>query len=137
MITKLETELGIVKITQIAGFLIRRIVSYVKINSEIAKGERIGLIHFGSRVDLDFEEAGIDIKVKEGDRILAGQTLAIFTPLSDLSAVEKIIEAPKRILSKLKATADDEAKHVTNIINNIQNSVINRSNIGSETKKKK
>ena len=137
LITKLETDLGVIKITQIAGFLIRRIVSYVKINSEVPKGERIGLIHFGSRVDLDFEEAGIEIKVKEGDRILAGQTLATFTPLSELSTVEKIVEAPKRILSKLKATADDEAKNVTNIIYNIQDSVINRSNISSETKKKK
>ncbi len=137
LITKLGTDLGVIKITQIAGFLIRRIVSYVKINSEVSKGERIGLIHFGSRVDLDFEEAGIDIKVKQGDRILAGQTLATFTPLSELSTVEKIVEAPKRILSKLKATADDEAKNVTNIINNIQDSMINRSNISSETKKKK
>ena len=68
---------------------------------------------------------------------MAGQTLAIFTPLSELSTVEKIVEAPKRILSKLKATADDEAKNVTNIINNIQESMINRSNISSETKKKK
>ena len=68
---------------------------------------------------------------------MAGQTLAIFTPLSELSTVEKIVEAPKRILSKLKATADDEAKNVTNIINNIQESMINRSNISSEAKKKK
>ena len=95
------------------------------------------MIHFGSRVDLVFEESGIELKIKEGDRILAGQTVAIFTPMSELSTAEKIVEAPKRILSKLKATADDEAKHVTNIIYNIQDSVINRSNIGSKNKKKK
>ena len=127
LITKLETKLGTVKMTQIAGFLIRRIVSYVEPNTKVQKGERIGLIHFGSRVDLVFEESGIELKIKEGDRILAGQTVAIFTPLSELSTVEKIVEAPKRILSKLKATADDEAKNVVNIINNIQENVIDRS----------
>ena len=44
-------------------------------------------------------------KVKEGDRILAGQTVAIFTPLSSLSVAEKILEGPKRVISKIKATA--------------------------------
>ena len=52
-----------------------------------------------------FEEAGIELKVKEGDRILAGQTVAVFTPMSSLSVSEKILEGPKRIISKLKATA--------------------------------
>ena len=107
LITKLDTRIGTVKITQIAGFLVRRIVSYVKLDSKVKKGERIGLIHFGSRVDLAFEESGIDLKVKKGDRILAGQTIAIFTPMSDLSTVEKVVEVPKRILSKLKATASE------------------------------
>jgi len=105
LITKLDTNIGIFKVTQIAGFLVRRIVSYVKPNSKIGKGERIGLIHFGSRVDLAFEEAGIELKIKEGDRILAGQTVALFTPMSSLSVSEKILEGPKRIISKLKATA--------------------------------
>ena len=105
LITKLDTKLGTVKIIQIAGFLVRRIVSYVDQGSKLIKGERIGLIHFGSRVDLSFEESGIELKIKEGDRILAGQTVAIFTPLSDLSTVEKILEGPKRVISKIKATA--------------------------------
>jgi len=107
LITKLDTKLGTVKIIQIAGFLVRRIVSYVDQGSKLIKGERIGLIHFGSRVDLSFEESGIELKIKEGDRILAGQTIAIFTPMSELSTVEKVVEAPKRILSKLKATASE------------------------------
>ena len=76
------------------------------------------------------------MKVKKGDRILAGQTIAIFTPLSDLSTAKKVIEAPKRIISKLKATANEEAKNVTNIIYNIHDSVINRSNLAPEKKKK-
>jgi phosphatidylserine decarboxylase len=141
LITKLDTNIGIFKVTQIAGFLVRRIVSYVKPNSKIGKGERIGLIHFGSRVDLAFEEAGIELKVKEGDRILAGQTVAVFTSMSSLSVAEKLIEGPKRLISKLKATTlgkeDEEGKNITNIIYNIHDSVINRSKIGTEIKKKK
>jgi phosphatidylserine decarboxylase len=108
LVTKLETDIGVFKVTQIAGFLVRRIVSYVEPKSRVSKGERIGLIHFGSRVDLRFEAAGIDIKVSEGDRVLAGQTLAIFTPLSSLSVAEKIIEGPKRLLSKIRATAEGD-----------------------------
>ena len=108
LVTKLETDIGVFKVTQIAGFLVRRIVSYVEPKSRVSKGERIGLIHFGSRVDLRFEAAGIDIKVSEGDRVLAGQTLAIFTPLSSLSVAEKIIEGPKRLLSKIQATAEGD-----------------------------
>jgi len=137
LMTKIETSIGTLKIIQIAGVLVRRIVSYVKPNAEVFKGERIGLIHFGSRVDLSFESAGINLLVKNGDKVLAGQTLAIFTPLSDLSTAEKIIEAPKRLLSKMKATANEEAKNVTNIIYNIHDSVINRSKLGTKRKKEK
>ena len=70
--------------------------------------KEIGLIHFGSRVDLSFESAGIEILVKKGDRVLAGQQLAEYTPMSSLSVTEKFFEAPKRILSKLQATRSDE-----------------------------
>jgi len=108
LITKLDTDLGIFKITQIAGFLIRRIVSYIEPNELIGKGERIGLIHFGSRVDLAFESSGIRVKVKKGDRILAGQTVAEFTPMSSLSVAEKLLEGPKRLLSKIQASAIDK-----------------------------
>ena len=85
-------------------------------------------------------QVATELKIKEGDRILAGQTIAVFTPMSSLSISEKIIEGPKRVLSKLKATAlekEDGEKNITNIIYNIRDSVINRSKIGPETKKKK
>jgi len=108
LMTKIETSIGVMKVIQIAGVLVRRIVSYVKPDTEVTKGERIGLIHFGSRVDLLFESAGIEILVKKGDRVLAGQQLAEYTPMSSLSVTEKLFEAPKRILSKLQATQSDE-----------------------------
>jgi len=108
LMTKIETSIGVMKVIQIAGVLVRRIVSYVKPGIEVNKGERIGLIHFGSRVDLSFESAGIEILVKKGDRVLAVQQLAEYTPMSSLSVTEKFFEAPKRILSKLQATQSDE-----------------------------
>ena len=106
--TKIETSIGVMKVIQIAGVLVRRIVSYVEPNTEVTKGERIGLIHFGSRVDLSFESAGIDLLVKKGDRVLAGQQLAEYTPLSSLSTTEKFFEVPKRMFSKLQATQRED-----------------------------
>jgi len=73
-----------------------------------SKPERIGLIHFGSRVDISFESAGINLLSKKGDKVLAGQQLAGYTPLSSLSVAEKIFEVPKRMLSKLQATQNNE-----------------------------
>ena len=105
LITKLDTDLGIMKVTQIAGFLVRRIVSYVEPKSFVKKGDKIGLIHFGSRVDINFDSAGIDLHIKEGDKVLAGQTLAIFTPLSSLPVSRKILEGPRRLLSKLTSSS--------------------------------
>tara|TARA_B100001750_G_scaffold40800_1_gene29625 strand:- start:35115 stop:35948 length:834 start_codon:yes stop_codon:yes gene_type:complete len=108
LVTKLDTDIGVFKITQIAGVLVRRIVSYLETRSSISKGERIGLIHFGSRVDLKFKAEGIDIKVSEGNRVLAGQTLAIFTSPLSPSVNEKIIGEPKHLLSKIEATAEGD-----------------------------
>ena len=51
---------------------------------------------------------GIDVKVSEGNKVLAGQTLAIFTPFSSLSVSEKIIKGPKRLLSRIQASVEDE-----------------------------
>ncbi len=48
----LKTELGTVKIIQIAGTLARRIVPYVKKGDTVKKGDKIGLIRLGSRVDI-------------------------------------------------------------------------------------
>ena len=108
LLTKLETSIGTMNIIQIAGVLVRRIVSYVKPNDYISKGERIGLIHFGSRVDLSFESAGIELLVKEGETVLAGQQLASYTSFSSLSVTEKILEGPKRVLSKLQASQNSD-----------------------------
>ena len=61
-------------VVQIAGWLARRIVSYVNGGESLTKGERFGLIQFGSRVDL-FCPLGIQITVKPGEKVKAGLTI--------------------------------------------------------------
>ena len=58
---------------QIAGLIARRIVCWVKVGDVIRKGERIGLIRFGSRVDVYIPEDS-RISVQLGDKVTAGQT---------------------------------------------------------------
>jgi len=57
-----------VLVKQIAGLIARRIVCYAKPGDSIKKGERYGLIRFGSRVDI-FLPKDAEIKVKLGDRV--------------------------------------------------------------------
>lgn len=59
---------------QIAGLLARRIVFTKKVGDSVARGERIGLIKFGSRVDV-IMDAGVEMKVKIGDHVAGGSTV--------------------------------------------------------------
>ena len=56
---------------QIAGFIARRIVCWVNVGTQVEKGERFGLIRFGSRVDVYLPEDS-KISVKLGDKVRAG-----------------------------------------------------------------
>jgi phosphatidylserine decarboxylase len=59
---------------QIAGLIARRIVCWVNVGTTIKKGERFGLIRFGSRVDVYLpEDSQISVKLK--DKVKAGQTV--------------------------------------------------------------
>lgn len=60
--------------TQIAGLIARRIVPFVKPGDLVAKGQRVGLIRFGSRVDV-YLPAGTEPKVLMGQKIIAGETI--------------------------------------------------------------
>jgi phosphatidylserine decarboxylase len=60
--------------TQIAGLVARRIIPFVKPGDLVAVGQRIGLIRFGSRVDV-YLPAGTDAKVLLGQRVIAGETV--------------------------------------------------------------
>ena len=60
--------------TQIAGLVARRIVPFVKVGDTMGVGQRVGLIRFGSRVDV-YLPAGTDSKVLLGQRVIAGETV--------------------------------------------------------------
>ncbi|WP_420855838.1 phosphatidylserine decarboxylase [Thermoactinospora rubra] len=68
-----ETALGDIEMVQIAGAVARRIVPYVSAGAKVAQAERIGLIRFGSRVDIYLPE-GISPAVSVGQRTVAGVT---------------------------------------------------------------
>lgn len=59
---------------QIAGWVARRIVCYVKPGQAIAAGERFGHIRFGSRTDL-YLPAGARLLVSAGQRMIGGETV--------------------------------------------------------------
>ncbi len=77
MTIDLDTKIGKVRIVQIAGAFARRIVCYIREGEELSKGQRIGMIRFGSRVDLILPrnkvklEVEIDSKAKVGITTLA------------------------------------------------------------------
>jgi len=60
-------------IVQIAGLIARRIVCEVKENNEIKQGDRFGLIRFGSRVDLYFDN--YKLLVQKNQKTIGGETL--------------------------------------------------------------
>ena len=60
-------------IVQIAGLIARRIVTDIAKNQNLSQGDRIGMIRFGSRVDVYFK--GMNLLVKEGQNISAGESL--------------------------------------------------------------
>ncbi len=65
---------------QIAGLLARRIVFNKKIGDTLARGERVGMIKFGSRVDV-LLDATASLQVRVGDRVKGGASvLAYFEP---------------------------------------------------------
>jgi phosphatidylserine decarboxylase len=74
------TDGGTLVFKQIAGLLARRIVFTKKVGDTVERGERVGLIKFGSRTDVIFA-ADAEMKVRVGDRVKGGSSvLAIAQP---------------------------------------------------------
>jgi phosphatidylserine decarboxylase len=65
---------------QIAGLIARRIVFNLEVGDHVACGERVGLIKFGSRVDVLFDRDAA-IQVKPGDRVKGGATVLALLPV--------------------------------------------------------
>jgi phosphatidylserine decarboxylase len=76
----IATPNGPIGVVQIAGLVARRIACFIDEGAELAAGERIGLIRFGSRLDVYLPEAAT-ILVAEGQTAIAGETvIARFGP---------------------------------------------------------
>ena len=71
----IETDKGQrVLCIQVAGYVARRIVTWLKPGERVARGERYGLIRFGSRMDV-YLPVGTEIKVRVGDRVQGGESV--------------------------------------------------------------
>lgn len=68
-----------VLVRQIAGLIARRIVNYAKVGTKAEQGARMGMIRFGSRVDV-FVPPGSTVRVKLGDLAVAGVTVVAEVP---------------------------------------------------------
>lgn len=71
----IDSEYGKVGVIQIAGFVARRIVQYVEVGDEVETGDRLGMIRFGSRVDLIIPYENTELMVTEGEKPTAGETI--------------------------------------------------------------
>jgi len=75
VITTLDTAHGRIIIKQIAGFLARCIVSYDTVGDTVRVGREMGMIEFGSRVDILLPRAGLDLRVDINQRVHGPDTM--------------------------------------------------------------
>lgn len=90
-IVTVEGEGKTVVFKQIAGLLARRIVFNKKQGDVVARGERVGMIKFGSRVDV-LMPADVAVQVKVGDKVAGGATVLAIAPVRE---PQSSTEAPK------------------------------------------
>jgi phosphatidylserine decarboxylase len=70
----IDTNIGLIKVIQIAGTLARRIVPYIHKQDKVRKGEKIGIIRLGSRVDIYLPQKKVKtITVRPRDKVKAGE----------------------------------------------------------------
>ncbi len=70
----LQTERGEIVFKQIAGWVARRVILWKKNGEEVARGERIGIVRFGSRMDVWLPQ-NVQIVVKPGDNVAGGSSI--------------------------------------------------------------
>ena len=91
-IVTVRGDAGVVVFKQIAGLLARRIVFTKKAGEHVERGERVGLIKFGSRTDVIFP-ATAEMKVKVGDYVKGGSSvLAVAQPLPVVAKLRDVAE---------------------------------------------
>jgi phosphatidylserine decarboxylase len=92
---RMQSEAGDIEFKQIAGYIARRVVAWKKAGDTVARGERVGLVRFGSRVDLWLPD-NAELLVKVGETVYGGS-----------SVVARIVESAG---NSIRATS---AKNVT------------------------
>lgn len=77
-----QTAIGIITsdskkilFTQIAGIIARRIICDLREGNQVTAGERMGMICYGSRVDIYFLDGEVAVKVKEGEKVKGGESI--------------------------------------------------------------
>jgi phosphatidylserine decarboxylase len=81
----LQTARGPLAVVQLTGAIARRIICRCEVGDRLARGERYGLIKFGSRVDL-YLPLDVEVLVREGQRVAGGRTSVARWPLSRAQA---------------------------------------------------
>ena len=61
-------------VKQIVGPLVRRVVYWLECEQQLARGERIGMMKFGSRLDMYFPKDEVEILVEKGDKVVAAES---------------------------------------------------------------
>jgi len=73
--TIIDSKIGMIKVIQIAGFLARRIETFIKPGQKVITGQRIGIIKLGSQVTLIMPKDKINLVITKGQKVKAGSTI--------------------------------------------------------------
>src|SRR5207302_1993272 len=92
--------------TQIAGLVARRIIAFVREGDVVVAGQRVGLIRFGSRVDV-FLPAGVAPRVLLGQRAIAGETILGIVGLD--GRIARLLRAQSKFGAELDSLSDNIA----------------------------
>jgi phosphatidylserine decarboxylase len=84
----LATSEGEIVCKQIAGYIARRVVAWKKAGDIVARGERIGLVRFGSRADV-WLPASATVVVKPGDHVAGGSSILAFLPVQAMEMPQR------------------------------------------------
>ena len=76
---EIQTSAGNIELRQITGSLVREIICYVRPGDRLARGERIGMIRFGSRVEVTIPRS-YQLVARMGDKVRAGETVIAVKP---------------------------------------------------------
>jgi phosphatidylserine decarboxylase len=79
----LATEHGEIVFKQIAGYIARRVVAWKKSGEVVSRGERIGLVRFGSRADV-WLPVSANVVVKLGDNVAGGSSILAYLPVKSI-----------------------------------------------------